>query len=744
MQTKYTIIVGILILIGIIITVVAIKNPEIFSTFKEEPELLKSQLSYAGTDFKPSETCTPISQTTCDGTTCTLSYRGYTHYINQDGDSCTPITEARSLVGSGIIPKTKEDKSFPIAVTDYNWTSITTELRADSKEFDKDIPIRIFKIDYSKISTICESAVQPAIIEACKDPYNYSNTLAVSNFYDIKVNTTERFSVISPSKTREYTFGKDYVMIYGFNSTIVTLQDANSENLKDAGSLSTQTFYNYGTNLYHLLVNFTTRREFLITFNLTDAIPAGQVIENASLFFWIESNNIDINEAINVSAVHVYHNYTTTLMDLHPTTGNSNSMGFCKNASEWYASDVTDARIYKYYASNGTYMNVNFLTTASGFASQRGLDCNESTINETWVYGIDDADADVYAYWGNGSWTKYNYDLAGDGNTNPYGIAHNSSTFATTDVSGTQVYFWKISSTPSLNFNGSTVKYNFDTASAGCIAPYNIFWFNDSDIGTVHPTLGKICVWSTAGVKRPYNYTLNTTEYSRNTNSYDAEVINSTDIATLDNSDAQPYFYDAQFNLRDRPMYSVDWIEGTEAGATSTKRGSFTFSKIPDKRYTDNQFGVEDYSTPIEDTNVGWYGWNVTNAIQNEYTEDNENVTFYLLTWQSNLNSAIDTIIITSKENATANAIKNRPMLNITYTAGGETTCNPASPFSANYEWDCADNCIESSSINAMRYNISITGSGSLTLLESIFNISRVTIKGNCKVHCSTAKCFNA
>ena len=44
----------------------------------------------------------------------------------------------------------------------------------------------------------------------------------------------------------------------------------------------------------------------------------------------------------------------------------------------------------------------------------------------------------------------------------------------------------------------------------------------------------------------------------------------------------------------------------------------------------------------------------------------------------------------------------------------GASTCGPTSPLSANYEWQCSDNCIETN-IDAADYNITFSGTGTIT-----------------------------
>lgn len=73
-------------------------------------------------------------------------------------------------------------------------------------------------------------------------------------------------------------------------------------------------------------------------------------------------------------------------------------------------------------------------------------------------------------------------------------------------------------------------------------------------------------------------------------------------------------------------------------------------------------------------------------------------------------------------------------------------TCSPSTPLSADYVYECSDDCVISSNVDAGGYDILINGTGTLTMNADITNFGTVTVKGTdstnrCKVTCQGG-CF--
>lgn len=74
-------------------------------------------------------------------------------------------------------------------------------------------------------------------------------------------------------------------------------------------------------------------------------------------------------------------------------------------------------------------------------------------------------------------------------------------------------------------------------------------------------------------------------------------------------------------------------------------------------------------------------------------------------------------------------------------------TCSPSSPLTANHVFDCSDNCIQSTNLDAGGYNISIIGTGTFKTTANITNVNKLFIQGTdtnniCRVTCLDGGCF--
>jgi len=72
---------------------------------------------------------------------------------------------------------------------------------------------------------------------------------------------------------------------------------------------------------------------------------------------------------------------------------------------------------------------------------------------------------------------------------------------------------------------------------------------------------------------------------------------------------------------------------------------------------------------------------------------------------------------------------------NETVEAPPEDTCNPTSPLSADYTFDCNDNCSQDAPLNANGYNINWEGAGNYYLEANIENVRNMTIANACNFY---------
>jgi len=61
-------------------------------------------------------------------------------------------------------------------------------------------------------------------------------------------------------------------------------------------------------------------------------------------------------------------------------------------------------------------------------------------------------------------------------------------------------------------------------------------------------------------------------------------------------------------------------------------------------------------------------------------------------------------------------------------------TCSPSSPLTGNYQFECSDNCVQSTVLDAGNYDITWNGSGTFTASVNINNIGNWFVRTGCQV----------
>lgn len=70
--------------------------------------------------------------------------------------------------------------------------------------------------------------------------------------------------------------------------------------------------------------------------------------------------------------------------------------------------------------------------------------------------------------------------------------------------------------------------------------------------------------------------------------------------------------------------------------------------------------------------------------------------------------------------------------INISYSEAPEDSCSPTTPLSANYVYECSDNCVISSNVDAGGYNITLNGTGTFTVNANISNVDEMIKSNSC------------
>lgn len=216
---------------------------------------------------------TPSTKTVCEAGLCWTSINPGTRYVAEDGVWKT-VETARSLKNTAIQCVIHEDGVTRAECIDYNLTSITMNL-TPKKGARIAVPVRIVDGDVEDLNL--------------------------------------RRTVIVEQNGTLLTIPYDGRSVHlGAESTVVTLEDKNTEIIEDTYLQADTPSTNYGsTELLHLKESgFSQERYGIIKFN-TSVIPNNRQVTNATLTFWYKNESDDEDGDFTVS-VSGYQNYTWT------------------------------------------------------------------------------------------------------------------------------------------------------------------------------------------------------------------------------------------------------------------------------------------------------------------------------------------------------------------------------------------------------------------------------------------------
>jgi len=222
---------------------------------------------------------TPSTDRICKDGTCNLILWSGVRNANENG---TRVENAKSLKNCQFCDLINLDidldERFNISIGDYNYTHF--EDFCFSSNLTGQIPLKVYRYDDEGNQVNEVNIVIPNSIPNKKRCFN--------------------FTLLKP------IFG--YTVEWGWNSTELILQDADTENLDDA------TISNYpgegdkekgGDDELFLSAQAIRPEEFLIKFDITQ-VPANQIIDEAYLSVNVNSNTIDAGESFNGNTHHVY------------------------------------------------------------------------------------------------------------------------------------------------------------------------------------------------------------------------------------------------------------------------------------------------------------------------------------------------------------------------------------------------------------------------------------------------------
>lgn len=235
---------------------------------------------------------TSSTETHCKEGVCNKIIHSGRRFVYED-NKWKKIENARSLKGIWDV-RVDEDHNFPIEIVDYNYTSLILDLMVSESKSDKQIDLRV----YNKNN------------KTKKPKDSRGNT----RNKDLKIRLPNKNEVrrhlIDLSDTDESILGQE--IKWGDNSTYITLQDADVENLDDALTREANPSSNYGSQTYlRSQASFSGYLQYIfVKFNLSD-IPENSDIVESKFGLYLYSNGYDNgNEGQSLGNYYVYSNFS--------------------------------------------------------------------------------------------------------------------------------------------------------------------------------------------------------------------------------------------------------------------------------------------------------------------------------------------------------------------------------------------------------------------------------------------------
>lgn len=309
---------------------------------------------------------TPTTTTECNDGICTKTFYSNIQNVIQD-DKWVDVDKAVSLKGTDIgVVFIEEDPNYPIEVVDYNASSITVKLNPKGIVwFGEDVPIRVWEPNNTKAYEY-ESIEK---LESVKE--KKLNVKFYQEVNDKVLDNTLKFSLLNQEIEATYEFGAGKILEFGPNSTTITLQTANSENLEDCNILSGSPTTNTGNNAGVAMGGYTSGiRNGMVKFNVSSL--DGTTILTANVSLYMQGKYYGAGEYFDVKATQMYDNYVwdehSAIWNNRPTDGTEvntsaqDSILFdLGSAIGWYVWDVDEMLTDEVTTGDGQNLSIYFV-----------------------------------------------------------------------------------------------------------------------------------------------------------------------------------------------------------------------------------------------------------------------------------------------------------------------------------------------------------------------------------------------
>lgn len=399
----------------------------------------------------------------------------------------------------------------------------------------------------------------------------------------------------------------------------------------------------------------------------------------------------------------------TSHFDLSEEVG-GNVRGITNNGTHWLVATQVDKEVF-FYNFDGTYAGVSFDTSGSGNENPGSMAFNGSSI-----FVGDLADDFIYEYSSTGSSLGF-HDVSSFCD-NIRGINSNGTHFFV--YCQEDEYIYLLNSSFEIiegGFGVSQFPNKMDGLTSDFMSGITLqFWGLASDVELYNFVLtnGLSCGNMLQDETCQLNWTINGTGLGL----YEVDVIfngaNNSNVEDKETGDRTVNLTIVGAEPSDNPPIVT---LSTPTDETSSSDTSYLFKC----NVTDDQ--------QIDNTTL--YVWNTTgvfNTTLNTSTGTSLNYTF----------NVSDFIIESYEWNCLSfdnNSASSWADDNFTLTVTSEDTCNPTSPLTEDYTFECSDNCNQTSVLDAGGNKITLHGSGSFNIRANIINFFRMIKDNNCRVN---------
>ncbi len=661
---------------------------------------------------------TPGSETHCKDGVCNLILYSGIRFVEED-KNWKNVEDARSLKGSGVECVVESDGENLVECVDWNYTNIELRLSKDSVSLtSKEVPIKIYERNVS----------------------NYSQLI-------LKSEVKESFSLLSNQKDvglSNFNYGD--IIHFGDKSTTIQLQDADSENLKDALVSSNTPTTNYGTSvtLRWGVYNPAVLRIYrsYITFNLSQLPDNVGINESSISFKWVAGFEHDY------AVHHVYDdwkndtgsnilNETQIHWNNQPCGGTSfDNDTNCNltyednnniDAGGWWTWDVTNAMIKDYGR-----MNISFVgkakveeTIGSDYGDFHSKEYAVDTtfrpyLNITYFTNIyvnitDPTTANSKSV-SSGDNITITYNYVGDGINITSGVTTDTVLIGGT-VANPILYDYndtietKVPSSCSDAFLNTGVRAysNWTTTGIGTKKVVKfLLWQYDASMGTTEQADIRFYLADGTGIAGS-NITINGTGVNEWTS---VEYPIPFEITLGESYYVGIALPNAQYNLaRDTGANCANYLPND--GSWYTANAGDLAGNVPFSTQSSFHYGI---------FGIGYY--NLTQIEKTIYTSG--------IGWQHNV--TVPTFASGLKDlflNATWNLHTENETQTNAISYGVTDTCTYSS---GNWAVDCLDNCSIDSNVNLGGNNISLSGAGHFDISANITNFNKIFLWDTCDI----------